>query len=92
MLAILIVMAICFFFARDRLRLALKVGIALYALLYIARIAFYGRGDAESLTDLIILLAVFGALWAIGWLTVNAILARRRQQQAGVADESRRRE
>ena len=78
LLAVLMLLLLGVVFARDRLKLAFRVGIVLYLLLMVFRFLVFGRSDWENVDDVVGLLAVFGLIWLAGWLITGAILRQRR--------------
>ncbi|MFN8524997.1 MAG: hypothetical protein U0821_18030 [Chloroflexota bacterium] len=69
----LILLVLGIFFARERLKLAFKVGAVLYGLLFIGRIFLFARADADNLSDLLLVFSIFGALWLVAWGVITAI-------------------
>ncbi len=81
-IAILLVLGVLF--ARERLKLAFRVGAVLYAVLLVVRFIIFGRADSDSLLDLLTVMAIFGLIWLAAWLATNAILrARARRPPTG---------
>ena len=78
LLAVLMLLLLGVVFARDRLKLAFRVGIVLYLMLMVFRFLVFGRSDLENVDDVVGLLAVFGLIWLAGWLITGAILRQRR--------------
>ena len=78
LLAVLMLLLLGVVFARDRLKLAFRVGIVLYLVLMVFRFLVFGRSDWENVDDVVGLLAVFGLIWLAGWLITGAILRQRR--------------
>ena len=76
-LSVAILLALGVLFARDRLKLAFKVGAVLYAVLLAVRFAIFGRTDADNLIDLLTVLAIFGLIWLAAWAATTAILRHR---------------
>ena len=78
--AVGILLVIGILFARERLKLAFKVGSILYLGLLIVRFAIFARADPDNLVDLATILAVFGLVWLAAWgLTTLAVRYRRRR-------------
>ena len=78
LLAVLMLLLLGVVFARDRLKLAFRVGIVLYLVLMVFRFLVFGRSDWENADEVVGLLAVFGLIWLAGWLITGAILRQRR--------------
>ena len=78
LLAVLMLLLLGVVFARDRLKLAFRVGIVLYLVLMVFRFLVFGRSDWENVDDVVGLLAVFGLIWLAGWLITGAILRQSR--------------
>ena len=78
LLAVLMLLLLGVVFARDRLKLAFRVGIVLYLVLMVFRFLVFGRSDWENVDDVVGLLTVFGLIWLAGWLITGAILRQRR--------------
>ena len=77
LLSIAILLVLGVLFARDRLRLAFQVGAILYGALFVVRFILFGRTDADSLIDLLTVLAIFGLIWLAAWAATTAILRHR---------------
>ena len=82
-LSVAILLALGVLFARDRLKLAFKVGAVLYAASLLVRFFIFGRTDADDLLDVLTLIAVFGLIWLLAWGATNAILRRRARRPPG---------
>ena len=80
--SIAILLALGVLFARERLKLAFRVGAALYAVLLVARFIMFGRTDSDSLLDLLTVMAIFCLIWLAAWVATNAILRARARRAA----------
>jgi hypothetical protein len=76
--AILLVLGILF--ARDRLKLAFKVGAMLYGVVLVFRFLLFSSADPDNLADLAVVLAIFALFWVAAWAVTTAILRRRTGQ------------
>jgi hypothetical protein len=68
-------------FARDRVKLAFKVGAVLYAISLVIRFLIFGYGDRDSLLDILTIGAVFFVIWLIARAIVEEVLRRRERAQ-----------
>ena len=77
--ALAILLALGAVFARDRLKLAFRVGAALYAVVLVFRFFVFSRADPDNLLDLASVLAVFALFWLAAWGLTTAILRHRKR-------------
>ena len=79
-LVIGLLLVVGFLFARERLRLAFKIGSILYFGVLIFRFAVFTHADPDNLLDLATILAVFGALWLAAWGATTLVLRYRKRR------------
>ena len=76
-LAVAILLVLGMLFARDRVKLAFKVGAVLYAILLVFRFFVFSSTDPDNLFDLAVVLAIFALIWLAAWAATTAIQRRR---------------
>ncbi|HYU19980.1 MAG TPA: hypothetical protein VEQ11_14920 [Chloroflexota bacterium] len=73
-LTVAILLLLGILFARERVKLAFRVGAILYAIVLAFRFILFGRIDTDNLLDHVAVLAVFGAAWLAVWTATAAVV------------------
>ena len=68
------------YFARDRVKRALQLGAVLYAIVLVARFLVFGMSDSDTITDVLILVAIFFLVWVVAWAITQLVLRARERK------------